>query len=362
MLEDVRQKMCEEIAMKTYPIVLVTEEVDPHVDDVLLLLREMGHEPTRLHTADIPQHTSLSLRYNGTNWKNTLQTRTGMIPLEEVRSIWWRRPAPIQLPKTLVPEEEAFARSEVTHAVTGMWEMLEHSCYWVSFPANIRKAGHKVSQLQRASGLGLEVPRTLVSNEPESVRAFYEACQGQMIYKTLGSPNPSLLLPGSLSIAEQRKYSQEHPNDEHFTSVIYTTLIGEQDLAQLETVRLAPGLFQEYIPKRIELRVTIIGDDIFTAELHSQVHEETRHDWRHYEVEVPMYEHQLPVEIAEQCFALTKAYGLHFSTSDLIVTPDGRYVFLEMNPSGQFLWVQERVPILHMREAMAACLIRGSDA
>jgi D-alanine-D-alanine ligase-like ATP-grasp enzyme len=107
--------------------------------------------------------------------------------------------------------------------------------------------------------------------------------------------------------------------------------------------------------------VTIIGDDIFAAELHSQVHEETQYDWRHYEVEVPTYEHQLPVEIAEQCLALTKAYGLHFSTSDLIVTPEGRYVFLEMNPNGQFLWVQERVPTLKMREAMAACLMRGSN-
>jgi hypothetical protein len=346
--------------MKKYPIVLVTEEFDPHVDDVLLLLREMGHEPARVHTADFPQHTSLSLSYHGASWKNILQTRTRTIPLEEVRSIWWRRPAPPQLPEGLAPDEEAFARLEGTEALTGMWEMLEHSCYWVSFPANIRKAGHKISQLQLASRLGLLVPRTLVSNDPDCVQPFYEACDRQMIYKTLGIPNPSLLL-SSTSMAKQWKYSREHHNDENLSRAIFTTPIREQDLDQLDTIRLAPGFFQEYIPKRVELRVTIIGDDIFTAELHSQVHEETRYDWRHFEVEVPTYEHQLPVEIAEQCLALTKAYGLHFSTSDLIVTPDGRYVFLEMNPNGQFLWVQDRVPTLHMREAMAACLIRGSN-
>jgi glutathione synthase/RimK-type ligase-like ATP-grasp enzyme len=346
--------------MKTYPIVIVTEEFDPHVDQVLVLLREMGHEPVRVHTADIPQHTSLSLSYDGANWKNILQTRTRTIPLEEVRSIWWRRPARAQLPETLTPDEEAFARAEVTHALTGMWEMLEHSCYWVSFPANIRKAGHKISQLELASRLGLQVPRTVVSTEPDCVRHFYEACHGQMIYKTLSTPHPISLRSGS-SKAEQWKYSLEHSN-ENFSRTIYTTPIREQDLALLDTIRLAPGFFQEYIPKRVELRVTIIGDDIFAAELHSQVHEETRYDWRHYEVEVPMSEHQLPVEIAEQCLALTKAYGLHFSTSDLIVTPEGRYVFLEMNPNGQFLWVQERVPTLKMREAMAACLMRGSNA
>jgi hypothetical protein len=346
--------------MKTYPILILTEDYDPHVDHVLSLLCQMGQEPARVHTADFPQHTSLSLSYDRARWKNILQTRTRTIPLEAVRSIWWRRPAAVQLPETLTPEEEAFARSEITQVLAGMWEMLEHSCYWVSFPANIRKASHKISQLQLASNLGLEIPRTLVSNDPDCVRTFYEACDHQMIYKTLGEPQPSLLLtrPG---MAEQWKYSQEHP-DENFLRSIYTTPIREQDLALLDTVRLAPGLFQEYIPKRVELRVTVIGEDIFTAELHSQVYEQTRYDWRHYEVEVPMYEHQLPVEVAEQCLALTKAYGLNFSTSDLIVTPDGRYVFLEMNPNGQFLWVQDHVPTLHLREAMAACLIRGSNA
>jgi glutathione synthase/RimK-type ligase-like ATP-grasp enzyme len=345
--------------MKKYPIVIFTEELDPHVDEVLLLLREMGQEPARVHTADIPQHTSLSLSYDGASWKNILQTRTRTIPLEAVRSIWWRRPTPVQLPETLTPDEEAFARSEATQAITGMWEMLEHSCYWVSFPANIKKAGHKISQLQRARNLGLEIPRTLVSNDPNSVRTFYEACNRRMIYKTIGDPHPTSLRFESR--AERQKYNQEHPYV-NFARSIYTTLIREQDLARLDTVHLAPGIFQEYIPKRVELRVTVIGDEIFTAELHSQVHEETRYDWRHYEVDIPIYEHQLPVEIGEKCMALTKAYGLNFSTSDLILTPDGRYVFLEMNPNGQFLWVQYGVPGLHLREAMAACLIRGSNA
>jgi hypothetical protein len=82
-----------------------------------------------------------------------------------------------------------------------------------------------------------------------------------------GDPQPSLLLTRT-GKAEQWKYSQEHP-EENFLRAIYTTPICEQDLALLDTVRLAPGLFQEYIPKRVELRVTVIGEDIFTAELHS---------------------------------------------------------------------------------------------
>jgi hypothetical protein len=83
------------------------EEYDPHADDVLSLLYQMGHEPARIHTADVPQYTSLSLSYDRANWKNLLQTRTRTIPLDEVRSIWWRRPAEVQLPETLTPYEHA---------------------------------------------------------------------------------------------------------------------------------------------------------------------------------------------------------------------------------------------------------------
>jgi glutathione synthase/RimK-type ligase-like ATP-grasp enzyme len=346
--------------MKKYPIVIITEEFDTHADDILMLLCEMGHEPARVHTADFPQHANLSLSYDGTSWKHVMQTRTRAISLDEVRSVWWRRPAAVQLPETLTLDEKAFAVSESTQALLSTWEMLERSCYWVSFPANIRKASYKVSQLKLARSLGLEIPRTLTSNDPECIRTFYEACHRQMIYKALGIPHPRTLRSGS-SMAEQWKYSREHPDDKA-SGLLYTTLIREQDLALLDTIRLAPGLFQEYIPKQVELRVTVIGDEIFTAELHSQVHEETRYDWRHHEVEIPTYEHRLPAEIAEKCMALTRAYGLNFSASDLILTPDGRYVFLEMNPNGQFLWVQSRVPTLRMREAMATCLIRGANA
>ena len=69
-----------------------------------------------------------------------------------------------------------------------------------------------------------------------------------------------------------------------------------------------------------------------------------------------------PDDIAAKCVALTRSYGLNFSTSDFIVTPDGRYVYLETNPNGQWLWVQERVPSLRMKEAFTACFIRGANS
>jgi glutathione synthase/RimK-type ligase-like ATP-grasp enzyme len=117
--------------------------------------------------------------------------------------------------------------------------------------------------------------------------------------------------------------------------------------------------FQECVPKRSELRVTIIGDDIFVAELLSQDHARTQYDWRHYDVQTPMRAATLPAEMVDRCFALVRGYGLNFGALDFILTPDDRYVFLEINPNGQWMWVQDKVPELRMKEAMAACLIRA---
>ena len=127
----------------------------------------------------------------------------------------------------------------------------------------------------------------------------------------------------------------------------------------LDTVRMVPCQFQELVPKCLELRVTVIGEELFTCEIHSQAHERTVLDWRHYDVSIPYKKGSLPGEIAEKCLTLTKSYGLNFSAIDLIVRPDGEYVFLEINPNGQWLFIQQQIPEMKMVEAMAALLIQG---
>jgi glutathione synthase/RimK-type ligase-like ATP-grasp enzyme len=342
--------------MKKRSILIVTDEFDTHADAMVLLLRGMNQEVIRVHTADFPMQIALSSSYDGTNWSRTIATRKRIVQLDEVRSIWWRRPGPPALPSELTDYERGFVRDEVREGWDGIWESVEHECYWVSFPAAIKKASHKVSQLALAARLGLQVPQTIVTNDPDLVRSFYDRCNQDIIYKTLYSP-----VPNSHRYTSPAAVAKKGPDDPG-VRFLYTTRIGEEQLALLETLRIAPGIFQEYIPKQVELRVTVIGDEVFTAELHSQVHEETRTDFRHYEVEMPMFPYQLPVTIAEQCLALTRSYGLNFSTSDFILTPDGRYVFLEMNSNGQWIWIQHHAPELKLKEALAACLIRGANS
>lgn len=333
-------------------IVIVTQLDDPHTDEMILMLREIGQEPIRLNTDDIPLHTAMSFDL-GTDphaWNGaiTIQTNGRVIDVADIRSIWWRRPSTPRLPQTLSERERVFAQMEIEHALSGLWAGLD--CHWISHPEAIRQASWKSEQLQRAARMGFAVPRTLITTEPEAARAFYAACDGRMIFKVMTDPFLGL-----------SKMAEQYPDQAADLRGTYTTLITDAELGMLDTIKLVPCLFQEYVPKLVELRVTVIGGEIFAAEIHSQEQPATSIDWRHYDVDIPYRPTALPPEIAELCLAFVKSYGLNFSALDLILTPDGRYVFIENNPNGQFIFIEKLVPELTMTAALADCLARGGS-
>ena len=109
-----------------------------------------------------------------------------------------------------------------------------------------------------------------------------------------------------------------------------------------DSIRLAPCLFQEYIPKRIEIRVTVLKDKIFPIAIFSQSSEKTSIDWRRYDLEnTPHMPYDLPKDIENKCFKLMKESKLIFGAIDLILTPTGKYIFLDINPNGQWLWLEK---------------------
>lgn len=336
--------------MEESRVLVVTDIFDAHADRLITLLRELGEEPVRLNSSEVPAHTTLIGRMDKEYWTGnlTLHGSGRVVDLSALTSIWWRKPNAFGLNDDLGQQEREFAVEESEHAVRGLLGALD--CYWVSHPENIRRAGYKIEQLQRAATLGFDVPRTLVTTDPDAVRAFFDDCDGQVVYKVLTDPY--------LAARRYRERGWDAPPPARFVA---TTPVTRQTLARLESVRAVPCQFQEYVPKRTELRVTVIGDELFAAELFSQEHAETLVDSRQYGVDVRYRAARLPDEVAARCMALVRSYGLNFGAVDLIRTPDDRYVLLEINPNGQFLFVQERVPELRMGEAMAACLVRGRN-
>jgi hypothetical protein len=332
-------------------ILIVTDVLDAHVDRLMRLLRTEGQDPVRLNASDLPARTAMSYAMDGSDWTGTLTIHLNgrQIDVAALRSVWWRKPGSYVFGDELTGDQErAFAVEETDHAMRGLWSSLD--CYWISHPENIRRAGYKMEQLQRAARLGFEVPRTLVTTDPAAAREFYERCGGQVVYKVLSDPH--------LALSKRPAEGWSTPVVSRFVD---TTPITAAEVAMLDAVRSVPCQFQEYVPKRTELRVTVIGDEVFTAEILSQQHARSSVDWRRFQADVTFRRGELPDDVAKRCLELTRSYGLNFGAVDLILTPDGRYVFLEINPNGQFLFVQDRLPELPLGEALVACLIRGGN-
>lgn len=330
-------------------IVIVTQTADPHADDVIIALERKGHLPVRINTDEIPQSARLTMAWDDDRpFEATIDVLSSgrTMTSDAVRSVWWRRPAFFGLPADLSPQESEFATAETDHALRSMWASLD--CYWVSDPERIRQASWKGEQLLRARRLGFSVPRTLVTTDPDEARRFFYDCGKRMIFKVMTDPY--------LGAASMSRKDPRLQLDQYLTM---TTVVTEAELDMLDSVCVAPCLFQECVPKKLELRITVIGGELFAAEIHSQELGETLTDWRSDPADIPFRVAALPPPVVERCLALVAGYGLNYSAMDIIVTPDDRYVFLENNPNGQFIFVEHKLPELGMTDALAACLIRG---
>jgi len=123
---------------------------------------------------------------------------------------------------------------------------------------------------------------------------------------------------------------------------VFTSPVTEEDLRQFGSeLKYAPTIFQNYVDKKLELRITIAGKQVFTCAIHSQDSPLTKDDWRHYDLERVKHEiYSLPKDVEQKLLQCMKVWGLQFGAIDMILTPDDEYVFLEINPSGQWGWIE----------------------
>lgn len=329
-------------------ILIVSERLEPNVNAVEAILKARHAPYARFNTEDFPLTASLAIRGVRETPSGSLRISGQEVALKDITAVWYRRRGPFQLGSGFTPSEQEFIRGECGAALRGFWNLLE--CFWVNNPLRQRAASDKLLQLKMARWVGLDTPATLVTNEPQEVKAFYEQCGKRVCFKVLGS-----------ACLEEWETTPEGDRKLARYKFIYTNLLREQDFEKFETLRYTPAIFQEYVPKQFELRITVVGRTIFPAEIHSQKApgERTQVDWRHYDLEhTPHKPHALPAPIAQKLLNLMDTLGLAFGCVDMIVTPDGRYVFLEINPAGQYMWIEGLVGF-PITQTLAEMLIRG---
>jgi glutathione synthase/RimK-type ligase-like ATP-grasp enzyme len=209
--------------------------------------------------------------------------------------------------------------------------------FWVNPLDAAIRAERKPYQHQIAVEVGFATPATLYTNDPQEIRAFLKRKGGRIAYKPFHG------------VTWDDGKTQWTP---------YTSLITESTLVEDDLLHAVPGIYQEIVPKDYELRLTVMGERVFSAKIRSQETLTGRLDWRRSYDELRIEACEVPSEVAERCRQMLHRLGLVFGCFDLIVTPAGEYIFLEVNQMGQFLFV-ERYAGIPLLDAFAEFLLQA---
>jgi glutathione synthase/RimK-type ligase-like ATP-grasp enzyme len=297
-------------------VLIVTNDHDEHADAVILELNKRDVPVFRFHPEDFPHACSASIELQDGRIRGELRNADHRVSFDDICAAWYRRSKNLYMgPVSRTSEKlDDYVKAQSTATVVAVCAGLD--TLWVSHPFKLRRGEVKALQLAYASRAGLKTPHTLISNDPARAATFVGA---------LGDTECAIKPLMAIGVTDEQGYRLP----------LTTTLPPGHSL---ESLALAPTMLQPYVDKAFELRCVVIGDRIFCAKLDSQADEKSRIDWRggdpHHDIFI------LPDDVEASIHRLMRSFELNFASLDMIVTPEGEFVFLELNPNGQWLWLE----------------------
>lgn len=270
-------------------------------------------------------------RINNDNWQynvcltldddhNKVTLKHPEIKADDITTIWNRRFSDKDQPGLFNIAKYDFKKGlnrllfrESKQLTTGLHALLHEK----SQLSSINTASpNKIEILLLAKKAGLSIPATCITSSRQEMQAFINK------YKNAITKN--------ISEAEIFKH-------EDYSYMQYTKQVGE-DLLNEYNEKMYACLLQEMIEKEIELRVFYLHGQCYSMAIFSHLDEQTAVDFRNYNKETPNRNvpYKLPVEIEEKIKVFMDLANLDTGSLDIIKAKDGRYVFLEVNPVGQF--------------------------
>lgn len=322
--------------MKEKILIITHSEENECVENVSQALAAQDAEVLRFDTDHYPTKTWLTTDYTDSVQNNYLETEKGQVDLSEITACWYRR---LRVGKNIPKEmEEQFRKPSVEESRRSFLGVLNSlGVFQIDPYFNVKKAEVKQLQLKVATNLGLKIPKTCITNNPAAVRKFYTQCPQGIITK----------MQTAFSIYK-----------EGIENVVFTNLVEESMLDELDGLEYCPMTFQEIIHKQLELRVTIVGDQVFSAAIDSQKSDAAKLDWRKDGLGMinDWEDYSLPETIKDKLLKLMDYFQLNYGAIDLILHPDGTYYFLEINPSGEYMWLEQN-PGHRISEHLAEVLL-----
>jgi glutathione synthase/RimK-type ligase-like ATP-grasp enzyme len=323
-------------------ILITTLPGDIHAHAVRWAIEQKGGASQILYPADLAAGTEWCFDPSADELKIGRGGTSSSVRGSEIKTVWNRRvPTSFPIESLNSIEERAASESELSAMVLGVLQNFEIGRFVVNPLSSVVRAERKASQFKVARSVGFRTPRTIISNNLEEIRAFYEQCNDGMAYK------PLLTFPwvrdGVISIPQ-------------------TQIIRSMSTFSGIDVQLSPGIYQEVVRRRSEIRATIMGRSVFAWTKHPVTPDAFREiDWRPELGPNAIHEYfEMPEHLKNKCFAMLDFFGLAYGCFDIAITEENEFVLFELNPSGQFLWGDDLGVNLNQLDAFASFLLGGT--
>ena len=305
-------------------LLVVTNKSDLACDYLILRLKERNITFVRLNTEDYGKQyeIDLTVSQHGSGLTLSFSDRP-RVSADKIEAVYLRQPHLPALPPEIATQDREFAMREIREQFRSLWRLIDEQ-KWTNHPRRLWLASNKIEQLTIAARIGFTIPDTLVTRSLPNLRQFFDIHQGRVICKAV---------------------KNGFVNDYNGATVALTQRIDEDFFTYADDFASIPSIYQPEIQKVFDIRVIVIRHNVFATAIHSQEHVETEVDWRAWDMCDFALRHEpieLPTQIADYCRKITEHYGLTYSAIDLILGQDGNYYFLELNPNGQWAWIEHK--------------------
>lgn len=312
---------------KSALVLIISNEHDIHLTPVIEKLSERGVSFFRLNTENLFSKYLIDISYRGGKLIGSItnQVSKDSIRIECITSVWERRPmAPMN---TFTPVHEDYL-SVIATEQKSFYQQFRYALKdikWIGYPLDDIQASSKIYQKIIAQEVGLKIPKTIITNRLSSLINFTE--------------------DGHHFALKPMKADSIQIGDDH-QMVFYSRKVSKEQLNSLDENGFinAPNFIEDYIEKKFEIRLTIVGTSAFAAKIESQAMSEGKgkEDWREgYDHGISFTKINLDAEILNKCITYLKRLNLNFGCFDFVVTNEDEFIFLECNPNGQWLWIEE---------------------
>lgn len=300
-------------------VLIITNKNDLTSDFIVKRLKERKIFFYRFNTEEFSKTCFLTFDFKKNIFILTDTILHQQFNLKEFTSVYFRRPELPSINSDDINDGEIlFLKNEFYYTLEGLYKILKDS-YWVSPIYAIREAENKIYQLELSQKIGFSIPDSIVTNIYNDSLDFYDRNGTNCIVKPIKS-----------GLIE----------DKHAPKIVFTNRL--KDRPRKEQIEFSPNLFQAHIKKSYDVRVTMVGEKAFAVLINSQNNADTLVDWRKGEHSLEHIKINLPDDILKQCVSLLKALNLRFGAIDFILDKNDNFIFLEINPNGQWAWIEKQ--------------------